>query len=88
MLGSEPINVGKPGKQKRVCPVPSGSIIDNWQICVKNLAVSSRENQASRLIDGGNGYWQSAGSQGKVSYFLSYSDILTVLTFYMAITLS
>lgn len=28
--------------------------------------MSSRENQAHRLINGNGGYWQSSGSQGKV----------------------
>ena len=35
-------------------------------MCVKNITVSSRENQAMRLIDGNEGYWQSSGAQGKV----------------------
>ncbi|XP_052829652.1 E3 ubiquitin-protein ligase HERC2 isoform X3 [Octopus bimaculoides] len=75
--GCEPIDVGKPGKQKQVSSVGNGSLIDNWHMCVKNLTVSSRENQASRLIDEGNGYWQSAGSQGKHWICLEmYQDIL------------
>ncbi|XP_052796353.1 E3 ubiquitin-protein ligase HERC2-like isoform X2 [Mya arenaria] len=64
--GSEPVPAGKPGKQKKrpVYPV-SGSLIDDWHMCVKGLTVSSRENQAHRLIEGNTGFWQSSGSQGK-----------------------
>ena len=45
----------------------AGSCIDEWHKCVKHLTVSSRENQAHHLIEGQEGYWQSAGTQGKVS---------------------
>jgi len=42
------------------------SSVDEWHKCVKHLTVSSRENQAHHLIEGQEGYWQSAGTQGKV----------------------
>jgi len=59
--------VGKPGKHRKKITFPvSGSMIDDWHTCVKSLMVSSRENQAHRLIEGNSGYWQSSGSQGKV----------------------
>jgi len=45
--------------------------ISEWHKCVKHLTVSSRENQAHHLIDGQEGYWQSAGTQGKVCDDLS-----------------
>ncbi|GAB1604494.1 E3 ubiquitin-protein ligase HERC2-like [Argonauta hians] len=74
--GCDPIDVGKPGKQKQLSSTGSGSLIDNWHVCVKNLTVSSRENQVSRLLDG-KGPWQSAGSQGKHWICLEmYQDIL------------
>ena len=60
--------VGKPGKQKKKLPfIASGAMIDDWHTCVKNLNVSSRENQAHRLVDGNGGHWQSCGTQGKVN---------------------
>ena len=67
ILGAEPVPAGKPGKQKKRPVYPTnGSLIDDWHMCVKNLNVSSRENQALKLVEGHSGYWQSAGSQGKV----------------------
>ena len=45
-----------------------GTLVDNWNKCVKNLTVSSRERQASRLYDKSlAGCWQSSGRQGNVS---------------------
>ena len=65
--GSDPTFAGKPGKQnKPTFRATSGALVDNWHMCVKNITVSSRENQAMRLIDGNEGYWQSSGTQGKV----------------------
>jgi hypothetical protein len=46
-------------------------MIDDWHTCVKNLNVSSRENQAHRLVDGNGGHWQSCGTQGKVCIMLN-----------------
>ncbi|XP_060607151.1 E3 ubiquitin-protein ligase HERC2-like isoform X1 [Ruditapes philippinarum] len=64
--GGLPVPAGKPGKQKKRPVYPtSGSLIEDWHMCVKNLSVSTRENQSHRLIEGNSGYWQSAGSQGK-----------------------
>ncbi|KAK7097783.1 E3 ubiquitin-protein ligase HERC2-like isoform X3 [Littorina saxatilis] len=64
--GSDPTFAGKPGKQtKPVYRLASGALVDNWHVCVKNITVSSRENQSMRLIDGNEGYWQSSGAQGK-----------------------
>ncbi|XP_052077229.1 E3 ubiquitin-protein ligase HERC2-like isoform X2 [Mytilus californianus] len=63
---SDPVPVGKPGKQKKKLPyIASGAMIDDWHTCVKNMTVSSRENQAHRLVDGNGGHWQSCGTQGK-----------------------
>jgi hypothetical protein len=65
--------VGKPGKQKKKLPyIASGAMIDDWHTCVKNLNVSSRENQAHRLVDGNGGHWQSCGTQGKVCIMLNH----------------
>jgi hypothetical protein len=47
-------------------PVSNGSLIEDWHCCIKQMTVSSIENQAHRLIDGRGGYWQSYGPQGKV----------------------
>lgn len=67
LAGSEPTFAGKPGRQvKPIFRVASGALVDNWHMCVKNITVSSRENQAMKLIDGNEGYWQSSGAQGKV----------------------
>lgn len=66
---SEPSFAGKPGKQaKPVMRVVNGALVDSWHMCVKNVSVSSRENQVMRLIDGNEGYWQSSGAQGKVRF--------------------
>ena len=67
VTGVEPSFAGKPGRQmKPVFRVASGTVVDNWHMCVKNISVSSRENQSMRLIEANEGYWQSAGAQGKV----------------------
>lgn len=64
--GSDPVPACKTGRQKKRWTYPmSGSLIEDWHLCVKNLTASSRENQVHRMINGNNGYWQSAGSQGK-----------------------
>jgi len=44
----------------------ANATIDDWHKCVKHVTVSSRENQAHHLVEGQDGYWQSAGTQGKV----------------------
>ncbi|KAK3100706.1 hypothetical protein FSP39_024049, partial [Pinctada imbricata] len=63
---SDPSPAGKPGKQrKKTIYTSSGSLLEDWHACVKNITVSSRENQAHRLIPTNSGYWQSSGSQGK-----------------------
>jgi len=65
-----PTYAGRPGLYKRKQQMPtytSGALIGDWYRCVKHLTVSSKEGQAHRLIDGSGGYWQSSGSQGKVS---------------------
>lgn len=68
VTGAEPQLAGKPGKPHRASSRSSNStLIESWHQCVKDLSVSSREIQACRLIDGCPGYWQSSGSQGKVS---------------------
>ncbi|XP_052278368.1 E3 ubiquitin-protein ligase HERC2-like [Dreissena polymorpha] len=64
--GTPATPAGKPGKQKKRPLYPaSGALLEDWQMCVKNLTVSSRENQALKLLEGNAGHWQSAGSQGK-----------------------
>ncbi|XP_071496413.1 E3 ubiquitin-protein ligase HERC2-like [Diadema antillarum] len=64
--GASPVNVGRPGRSRSKRAPPAGSLIEEWSRCVKNLNVSSKEGQMSRLIDGNpNTYWQSSGSQGK-----------------------
>lgn len=61
---------GKPGRGRKSGSASSQSgVVEDWHRCVKHLTVSSRESQAHRLIDGSSGYWQSAGSQGKVSLY-------------------
>jgi len=61
---------GMPGRQvgkQSSSVVSTAASVDEWHKCVKQLTVSSRENQAQCLIEGQEGYWQSAGTQGKVS---------------------
>jgi len=72
-LGRVSVFAGFAGRQvgKRGASVTSdGSAthawIDDWHRCVKQLTVSSRENQAHHLVDGQEGFWQSSGNQGKV----------------------
>ena len=43
----------------------SSGVIDDWNLCVKSLGVSSRESWAYRLTDGTASFWQSCGTQGK-----------------------
>lgn len=47
--------------------IGADELIDQWDHCVRQITVSSREDIAHRLIDGTNSFWQSAGIQGKVS---------------------
>ena len=68
-----PMYAGKPGRFKKRPLSSSGShsgYMEDWHKVVKNLVVSSKEAQASRLVDGTGGYWQSSGAQGKVSRLL------------------
>lgn len=65
-VGTNPFFVGRPGKIKKKS-TSYGALIDDWSRCVRNLTVSSKEGNASRLIDGDSStFWQSQGSQGKV----------------------
>ncbi|XP_012936715.1 E3 ubiquitin-protein ligase HERC2 [Aplysia californica] len=65
--GSDPCFAGKPGRHNRPSQPLSarGSSVNSWQACVKNLTVSSREDQAHSLYDGQGHFWQSHGTQGK-----------------------
>ncbi|XP_048243824.1 E3 ubiquitin-protein ligase HERC2-like isoform X1 [Haliotis rufescens] len=84
--GGEPVYVGKPGKQHRPTPrVASGSLVDNWHMCCKTIHVSSRDNQASKLIDGNSGYWQSSGSQGKHWIRLEMQPDILINRLYMRV---
>lgn len=57
------------GTGKRHVAGPPGTLIDEWDKCIKNLTVSSRERQANRLYDRSlAGCWQSSGQQGNVSF--------------------
>uniref|UniRef100_A0A3B3QN49 E3 ubiquitin-protein ligase HERC2 n=1 Tax=Paramormyrops kingsleyae TaxID=1676925 RepID=A0A3B3QN49_9TELE len=61
-----PTFCGRAGKQlKRHRGGQRGMLIEDWSRAVKSLSVSSSVNQASRLIDSSEQYWQSSGSQGK-----------------------
>ncbi|KAL5011340.1 hypothetical protein ScPMuIL_009891 [Solemya velum] len=84
--GGKALPAGKPGRQKKkmVYP-PSGSLIDNWHMCVKNLTVSSRENTSNRLVDGHTGYWQSSGSQGKHWVRLEIQPDILIHRLYMRV---
>ncbi|KAJ8297784.1 hypothetical protein KUTeg_024315 [Tegillarca granosa] len=84
--GSDPVPVGKPGKQrKKMTYTSNGSLIDDWHTCVKNLTVSSKENTAHRLIDGNSGFWQSSGSQGKHWIRLEMQPDIVIHRLYMRI---
>ncbi|XP_048855280.1 LOW QUALITY PROTEIN: E3 ubiquitin-protein ligase HERC2 [Brienomyrus brachyistius] len=64
--GQSPTFCGRAGKQlKRHRGGQRGMLIEDWSRAVKSLSVSSSVNQASRLIDSSEQYWQSSGSQGK-----------------------
>lgn len=66
--GQSPTFCGRAGKQlKRHRGGQRGMLIEDWSRAVKSLSVSSSVNQASRLIDSSEQYWQSSGSQGKVA---------------------
>lgn len=62
--GSAAVYAGKPGRYHRQ-DLSEPSLIDDWSKCIRSLGVSSRENWATRLVDGSGKYWQSSGSQGK-----------------------
>jgi len=70
-LGRMSVFAGMPGRlfgrQSAAEVGTTGACIDEWHRCVKRLTVSSRDSQAHHLIEGHEGYWQSAGTQGKVS---------------------
>jgi hypothetical protein len=69
LVGSAAVFAGKPGRYYRqdMSLALNTGLIEEWSKCIKTLAVSSRESCALRLVDGSGGYWQSCGSQGKVS---------------------
>ncbi|XP_011141461.1 E3 ubiquitin-protein ligase HERC2 [Harpegnathos saltator] len=62
--GSAAVYAGKPGRYHRQ-DLTEPSLIEDWSKCIRTLSVSSRENWATRLVDGSGKYWQSCGSQGK-----------------------
>ena len=44
-----------------------GSVLNEYDMCVRHTSVSSNENLAGRLTDGNDTtFWQSSGPQGKV----------------------
>ena len=61
---SAAVYAGKPGKYHRL-DITESSLIEDWSKCIRTLSVSSRENWATRLVDGSVKYWQSNGYQGK-----------------------
>ena len=69
LLGSAAVFAGKPGRYYRqdMSLALNTGLIEDWSKCIKTLNVSSRESCAHRLVDGSDSYWQSCGSQGKVS---------------------
>ena len=66
--GSASVFAGRPSRVRRressAVSLPSG-LIEDWNLCVKSLGVSSRESWAYRLTDGTPSCWQSCGTQGK-----------------------
>ncbi|KAF6037593.1 HERC2 [Bugula neritina] len=55
-----------PPPPRRNTAGPPGTVVSDWNKCVKNLSVSSRERQAARLYDKSlDGCWQSSGRQGE-----------------------
>ena len=45
-----------------------GSVLNEFDMCVRHLSVSSNETLAHRLTDGSDStFWQSSGPQGKVN---------------------
>lgn len=58
---------GKPGKYYRQDTANiDGLVTGDWSRCVKNVALSSRDQFGK--YDLPNGIWQSCGAQGKVLY--------------------
>ncbi|XP_015606913.1 E3 ubiquitin-protein ligase HERC2 isoform X2 [Cephus cinctus] len=62
--GSAAVYAGKPGRYHRQ-DLTEPSLIEDWSRCIRTLTVSSRDNWATRLVDGSGKYWQSCGTQGK-----------------------
>lgn len=62
--GSAAVYAGKPGRYHRQ-DFSEPALIEDWSKCIRMLSVSSKENWATRLVDGSGKYWQSCGPQGK-----------------------
>jgi hypothetical protein len=81
--GSAAVFAGKPGRyyrQDMTLALNSG-LIEDWSRCIKTLSVSSREAWAHHLVDSSDQYWQSCGSQGKVSLVLSAAHCVNMYIF-------
>ena len=85
---------GKAGRRRHGRKkLPHGTVLREWSKCVKSLTVSSREGQASRLLDNDpSTYWQSSGSQGKVTLFSKLlqeisSDVFVILQHWIRLEL-
>lgn len=75
-VDSLPIFAGKPGRYFRNDCVETEGLILDWNECVKNVTVSSREHDAR--FDIPDGLWQSCGTQGQVSINLFIRFIVRV----------
>ncbi|CAD6227584.1 GSCOCG00001264001-RA-CDS [Cotesia congregata] len=62
--GSAAVYAGKPGRYNRQ-DITESSLIEDWSKCIRTLCVSSKDNWATRLVDGSGKYWQSSGARGK-----------------------
>ncbi|XP_011304625.1 E3 ubiquitin-protein ligase HERC2 [Fopius arisanus] len=63
--GSAAVYAGKPGRYHYRRDITESSLIEDWSKCIRTLIVSSRDNWATRLVDGSGKFWQSCGQRGK-----------------------
>lgn len=74
-VGSAAIFAGRPRKMDKhgACVILDSDLIEDNASCIKRIFTSSRETWSHHLLDiHSENYWQSCGTQGKVSNCLFF----------------